>query len=191
VEVCPSQRERSSEPGSGRVHRALLAPKETPRETPQMTNRRVSRMFRTVMLRFAIGAIVVLVASVTGQVPAMPQTSDANSPPPASNTGSQAGNVQVVRKPSLFFPDLAHSAKPLTPGEKFRLAIANSVSPAAFLGSAFGAGIGQAADSPAGYGQGASAYGQRFGASMAKRASNNLIGTTSCLPCCTMILVIL
>ena len=117
----------------------------------------------------------------------MAQTSDVNSPAPSSSTqppGSaptvgtkSTRNAQVLEKRSFFFPDLAHSGKPLTSGEKLHLAIANSFSPAAFLGSALGAGIGQAANSPAGYGQGASAYGQRFGASMANRASTNLIGT--------------
>jgi hypothetical protein len=155
-----------------------------------LTNRsgeRVSRKHNTV-IRFAMGAIVVVVVSLAGQVPAMAQTSVANSPPPSSSTQSQTssptagmneqtGNARVLKKRSFLFPDLAYNGKPLTSGEKFKLAIANSVSPATFLGAGFGAGIGQAADSPAGYGQGASAYGQRFGASMANRASTNLIGT--------------
>jgi hypothetical protein len=139
-------------------------------------------------IRFAVGVIVAIIASHAAQVPALAQTSDANSPPPSSNTQAQAsapaagkneqpGTVKVLKKRSFFFPDLAYNGKPLSSGEKFRLAILNSVSPAAVLGSGFSAGIGQAADSPAGYGQGASAYGQRFGASMANRANSNLIGT--------------
>ena len=154
-----------------------------------MTDRYSGRVSRThiTVIRFAVGTIV-MIAWLTGQVPALAQTSKANPPPSSSNPQSQtsartAGKKELVGKPKvitkrdLFFPDLAHGDQPLTSGEKFKLAIANSVSPATFLGAGFGAGIGQAADSPAGYGQGASAYGQRFGASMANRASTNLIGT--------------
>jgi hypothetical protein len=140
------------------------------------------------MIRFAIGALVMIVASLTTQVSVWAQTSEANSPPPSSTTQSQVsaqtagkneqmGNTKVLKNRSFFFPDLANNGKRLTSGEKFKLAIANSVSPAAFLGSGLAAGVGQAADSPAGYGQGASAFGQRFGASMATGASTNLIGT--------------
>jgi hypothetical protein len=153
-----------------------------------MANRysgRVSRMHIKV-IRFAIGTIVII-AWLTGQVPALAQTSAANPPPSSSNRQSQTsartagkkekvGEPKVITERSLFFPDLAHGDQPLTSGEKFNLAIVSSVSPATFLGSAFGAGIGQAADTPVGYGQGASAYDQRFAASMAKSASNNLIG---------------
>ena len=179
-------------PGRARFQRPLTAAKETHGEVREMTmtNRhsgRISTMHNTV-IRFAIGAIVVIVASLAGRAPAMAQTSDTNSPPPSSNTQSQtlaptAGNTEqpgeakVVNKPSFFFPDLAYNGQPLTSGGKFRLAILNSVSPAAFLGSGFAAGIGQAADSPSGYGQGAEGYGKRFGASMATGASSNLIGT--------------
>lgn len=155
-----------------------------------MTNRRgvrVSELHNTV-IRFVVVAVVLILAVLGEPIPAMAQSSGASSPLPSLNAQAQtsaastgkkksAANAKVLEKPSLFFPDLAHSGKPLTSGEKFKLSLAKSVSPAAFLGSAVGAGFGQAADSPAGYGQGASGYGKRYGASMAKSASNNLIGT--------------
>ena len=127
------------------------------------------------VIRFAI-TIVLAMVWLAAQMPMLAQTSDPNTPSPSPHAQSRTRNGQVLEKGSAFFPDLAYSDQPLTSGEKFRLAIVNSVSPGTFLGSALGAGIGQAADSPAGYGQGASAYGQRFGASMAKSAGNNLIG---------------
>lgn len=155
-----------------------------------MTNHYSGRVSRThhTAIRLAIGAIVMIAVSLIGQVPASAQTSDANSPPSSSNSQlqtsapmagkkEQGGRPKVITERSLFFPDLAHSRLPLTAGEKFHLAIANCVSPAAFLGSGFSAAMGQAADSPAGYGQGADGYGKRYGASMANRASSNLIGT--------------
>src|ERR1035441_2177776 len=101
---------------------------------------RHSRMYNR-EIRFAGGPIVGVVVSLAGQVPAMAQTSDANSPPSSSSTQSQTssptagmneqtGNAKALKKRSFLFPDLAYNGKPLTSGEKFKLAIANSVSPA-------------------------------------------------------------
>src|SRR5579864_4058112 len=105
-----------------------------------MTDRcsgRVSRAQRT-MLQFAIAGMVVIVASLAGEAPALAQTSGAQPPPSSSNSKSQtspptagkkepAGGPKVITKRDLFFPDLAHGDQPLTSGEKFKLAIANSV----------------------------------------------------------------
>ena len=91
-------------------------------------------------------------------------------------TGEVAPEDRVIRKRSLFFPDLATNRTPLSADQKFRLAMTSSVAPAAFLGSAFGAGINQATNTPSGYGQGAEGYGKRFGSSMATRATKNIFG---------------
>ena len=144
---------------------------------------RFLRMYRPV-IRLAIGAMIVALA---GNTLARAQASQSNSslspangqsqtPPPRATNKRQPPSAKMLEKGSIFFPDIAHSGQPLTAGAKFKLAITKSVSPAAFLGAAAGAGLGQAADSPAGWGQGASGYGKRYGASMAKSASNNLIG---------------
>lgn len=90
--------------------------------------------------------------------------------------GQQAANDKVIQKRSFFFPDLATNRAPLSAGEKFKLAAVSSIAPSALLGSALGAGISQATNSPSGYGQGAEGYGKRFGASMATRASSNIFG---------------
>src|ERR1035441_9691460 len=92
---------------------------------------RVSRTHHTV-IQFAIAATVAIVVSLAGPVPALAQTSDANSPPSSASSQpqtsasiagkkEQAGEPKVITKPSLFFPDLAHSGQPLTSGEKFNL----------------------------------------------------------------------
>ncbi len=128
-----------------------------------------------------------MIALLGGQMLATAQVVDPKTPSSlgkghaqTSTTGAkrhrQVPEAKVLDKRSFFFPDLAHGGQPLTPGDKLRLALANTVSPATFLGSAFAAGFGQALNTPAGYGQGASAYGQRFGAAMANRASTNLLG---------------
>ncbi len=100
------------------------------------------------------------------------------SPPPTSNAEPHDSGMQkILATPSYFFPDLAHNRAPLDSKGKLKLALLNSVSPGTIFGSAFGAGLGQATNTPGGYGQGAEGYFKRFGASMATNASNNLIGT--------------
>jgi hypothetical protein len=90
------------------------------------------------------------------------------------------GGVQLVlllERKSLVFPDLATNKQPFGPGEKFKLAVNNSWSIATIGVALGGAGFGQAIDSPEGYGQGADGYAKRFGAGMARAASENLFGT--------------
>ncbi len=85
--------------------------------------------------------------------------------------------VQLLERKSLVFPDLATNEEPFGTGEKFKLAVNNSWSLATIGVALAGAGFGQAIDSPEGYGQGADGYAKRFGAGMARAASENLFGT--------------
>src|SRR6267154_4600965 len=85
--------------------------------------------------------------------------------------------IEVLQRRSIFFPDIATSAGPLTAKQKFELFADESVAPSRFLSSAAGAGIGQAQNSLDGYGQGAEGYGKRFASSMATAASTNFFGT--------------
>jgi hypothetical protein len=85
--------------------------------------------------------------------------------------------VGVLTKKSIFFPNIATGVGALSTKEKFELFADESVAPSRFLSSAAGAGIGQAQNSLAGYGQGAGGYGKRFGSSMASAASTNFFGT--------------
>jgi hypothetical protein len=64
---------------------------------------------------------------------------------------------------------------PLTPKLKFRLALKTSTNPITFLGSAFIAGFGQAANLH-NYGQGAKGFGQRMGANYANGLTDIMIG---------------
>jgi hypothetical protein len=93
---------------------------------------------------------------------------------------NQQGRVQVIvllTRKSYCFPDLATNVAPLSSTQKFELFVHNSISGHVILGSAASAGFGQALNSPASYGQGAEGYGKRFGAAMARTASNNFFGT--------------
>jgi hypothetical protein len=90
------------------------------------------------------------------------------------------GGVEVVRllqHKSLVFPDLATTQGPLTSWQKFKLAANNSVALSTIAAAAVGAAFSQAIDSPSGYHQGAEGYGKRFGADMARAASDNMFGT--------------
>lgn len=94
----------------------------------------------------------------------------------AASSPQEAPKDSVLKKRSIFFPDLATNRTPLTVDQKFRLFVTTSIAPSTILGSAFGAGIDQATNTPSGYGQGAEGYGKRFGASMATGAATNFFG---------------
>ena len=64
----------------------------------------------------------------------------------------------------------------MTSWQKFKLAANNSVA-LSTTAAAVGAAFSQAIDSPSGYHQGAEGYGKRFGADMARAASDNMFGT--------------
>lgn len=131
-----------------------------------------------------IAALLLLCMASAAQQPAQTGTgSDARSAsaqPQAhadAGTQSEGSEIGVVSKTSWFFPNLATTSEPLTPGQKFELAARNSVSVSAFLSAGAGAGITQALDTPSGFGQGAEGYGKRFGAAMARTASSQMFGT--------------
>src|SRR5580765_6026162 len=93
------------------------------------------------------------------------------------NTDSKKPALAIVSRRSFFFPDLAHTDKPLTGGQKFLLATDQSIAPSALIVAAMTAGINQARDSWPGYGQGWEAYGKRYGATLALNASTDMFGT--------------
>jgi len=66
---------------------------------------------------------------------------------------------------------------PLTVRQKFTFAARNSVEPITFIVAGFSAGISQAADYDSQFGQGASGYGQRFGAALADNTAGEFFGT--------------
>jgi hypothetical protein len=68
------------------------------------------------------------------------------------------------------------NAAPLSPGQKFRLALRSSVDPFQFVAAAGDAGISQAQNAFPGYGQGAEGYFKRFGAAYADQFSGEMWG---------------
>ncbi len=111
----------------------------------------------------------------TTQLPDSPQPQDKQSP--GGVVGTTSTFVGYMTNRSFFFPDIATSPGPISSGQKFELFLNESIAPSSILTSSISAGFGQARNSPAAYGQGASGYFDRFGASMARGASNSFFGT--------------
>jgi hypothetical protein len=127
------------------------------------------------------GSLLFLCLGLAGAGVCLEPSGSAAPLPDAPSAAAQAADADtrpaVARQKSIFFPDLATDRAPLRVSLKFGLFANNSISPAAIIGSAFGAGINQATNTPSGYGQGAEGYGKRFGSSMATRASTQFFGT--------------
>jgi carboxypeptidase family protein len=74
-----------------------------------------------------------------------------------------------------FYTSYIYDATPLTWRQKFSLAARGTFDPVAFIGVAFAAGIEQANNSFAGYGQGASGYSKRYAAKFVDGRSSDLL----------------
>ena len=75
-----------------------------------------------------------------------------------------------------FYVSYVWHAAPLSPKQKFRLALRTSIDPVTFLIDGATAGIEQSQDYLAGYGQGATGYAKRFGAAYADDFIATMIG---------------
>ena len=75
-----------------------------------------------------------------------------------------------------FYASYVWNAAPLSPGQKFRLALRTSVDPFTFVAAGIAAGIEQAQNTYEQYGQGASGFAKRYGAAYADGVIGNMIG---------------
>ncbi len=145
------------------------------------------RFLLLAMACFFLSAVGVAQQTQSGAAPDAPSASQSSTIQASGtqSTVSQGTNplkggvdfVQLLRRKSVVFPDLATDKGPLSSWEKFKLAANNSVSLSTLGATLLGAAYGQAINSPSGYGQGGSGYGKRFGSGMARAASDNLLGT--------------
>ena len=154
-------------------------------------NRGPAQPWRAAIHHRKSGPLAILLLFLAGvlasaqEQPTQKKLPDAPSPGAMTQAGQAVGGafeaglgmVDLAARTSLIFPALATSTRPLTSAEKFKLFASNSISGASILSSLAGAGIGQATDSPQGYGQEGEGYAKRFGASMARRASSQFFGT--------------
>ena len=132
----------------------------------------------------AFGSTIVVSAQETPKppLPTQPSPSAAAQPPPGQAPAAPPPPAPValynlLQKKSVVFPDIAYSSERLSAWQKYQLSVDNSVSVDAFTWAVLGSAVGQAADSPTGYGQGWCAYGKRFGSDMARQASGEFFGT--------------
>jgi hypothetical protein len=137
-------------------------------------------MHRRILAIFLSSLISVAAVAQQGQqtTPDAPAPSEQqnHSIPGQSTLKSGVAIYMTLQKKSVIFPDLATKKPQLTGWEKCQLAANTSVSLPVFGAALLGAGIGQARNQPAGYGQGWEGYGKRLGAGMARSASYNLFG---------------
>jgi len=116
--------------------------------------------------------------SPPGQSP-RPATAGAQSQTAPQGTNPlQSGVVliQLLKRKSVVFPDIATDFGRLNGWQKFQLAANNSVALSTIAAALLASGYGQAVNSPAGYGQGGEGYAKRFGALMGRAASYNIFG---------------
>ena len=111
----------------------------------------------------------------TGTSPAA-QTPSGQAPSAPSKMPGEA-LYNLLQEKSIVFPDIALNTERLSPGEKFQLFVDNSVSVHTITWAMLGSSVGQADDSPTGFGQGWDAYAKRFGSSMGRQASSEFFGT--------------
>jgi len=102
--------------------------------------------------------------------PENPQPQSQSSSPPSSNAQS------TPQRPLGVLPQFGvtynQNAPPLTVAQKFHVFWRTAIDPTTIIIAAAEAGVGQAENSFAGYGQGAEGYGKRFGAALADEASS-------------------
>jgi hypothetical protein len=115
----------------------------------------------------------------TGTLPDAPTGGGQSQTVPQANNPIQSSVAlfQVLQQKSRVFPDLATNVGPFGTWQKFKLAANNSVSLSTIGQALVAAAFSQAINSASGYGQGADGYAKRFGADMARSASDNLFGT--------------
>ena len=132
-------------------------------------------------VRLLLGVCLLFPIVISAQAPAGAGTGttslpDSPQPKPQGATNPAVGTttkfIGYVTNRSIVFPDIASSEGSLSTGQKFRLFVNQSISPPFILAPAVSAAYDQARNSPKAYGQGWSAYADRFGADVARAASN-------------------
>ena len=150
-----------------------------------LLSRRLRSDTSTLVIFIALLSSVALIAQETPKPP--DQTGQQPAKPPSQNETLAAQVTDAAKKPvqlfnllerkSIVFPDIAANTTALSTVQKFQLFVDNSVSVHTIMASALGSAIGQADNSPTGFGQGWDAYGKRFGTSLARGASAEFFGT--------------
>ncbi len=150
------------------------------------------RLLQTLCRALVVFAVLAFGATtaIFGQEPLPTQPSPSPAARPPADQSPAAGQAPVAAPPpkpvalynllqkrSVVFPDIAYSTERLSAGQKFKLFVDNSVSVDSITWAALGSAVGQADNSPTGYGQEWGGYGKRFGADLARESSSEFFGT--------------
>src|SRR3984885_3901695 len=123
-----------------------------------------------------------------GQAPPAATTAPQNPNQPGL-TSKEQQNVEHEQKtgtskdrlfwalPNFLTVENADKVPPLTSGQKFKVVGRSLIDPSEFILVGFVAGIGQAANSDAAYGQGAQGYAKRYGAAYGDNAIENFMAS--------------
>jgi hypothetical protein len=134
------------------------------------------------------GALAFLSAAALAQDTANPQPpappaaastvpAPETAPPTKLQKVSGAALYNLLQEKSIVFPDIALNTERLSSGQKFQIFVDNSISVHTVTWAMLGSAVGQADDSPTGFGEGWDAYAKRFGSSMGRQASSEFFGT--------------
>jgi len=129
------------------------------------------------LILVAIGGLNRLQAQETQKPPAQSAPASAGQSPSSSLKIPGEGLYNLLEQKSIVFPDIAASTEPLSPEQKFEIFVDNSISVHMVTWAILGSGVGQADNSPTGFGQGGDAYAKRFGSAMARHSSGEFFGT--------------
>ena len=108
-------------------------------------------------------------------LPDSPQPKHGENSSPVMDTTTRF--VGYMSNKSIAFPDIATSPGPMTSGQKFKLFVNQSISPAYLVAAGISAAYGQAREVPQAYGEGWEGYGNRYGAAVARASSNAFFST--------------
>ncbi len=115
---------------------------------------------------FLVGCCAVIRAQQTTPAPPQQQTEK------EKEIEKQEQSQRMLGVVPIFETTNRQNAAPLTPGQKFRLMAKQALDPFEYVAAGLQAGLGQATDEFAQYGQGAAGYGKRYGAALADQASS-------------------
>ncbi len=122
---------------------------------------------RRQILACALAAVGCCLFAVAQQTPTPPQQAQAE-----KEIEKQEQSQRMLKVVPIFETTNRQNAAPLTAGQKFRLMAKQALDPFEYVAAGLQAGLSQATNEFPGYGQGASGYGKRYGASLADQASS-------------------
>ena len=128
-------------------------------------------------MKWALPCIAAALACLLTIQPVAAQDSSSATPTSPDTSTSQPNKRVFHLVPTFGIVRANTKFQPLTSGEKFELGATHAFDRVTIVKAALAAAVSQAADAPAGWGQGWDAYGKRVGASAGNIGTNELFST--------------